>query len=110
MALTIPEYLESSGFGAIFKFISVSISPNAFFEKLTVRGYPYQNISTNSHLAKELFQGTISISDPNLKMMARAAIDLRGGKDRIFVKGQLVTAFVKKLNIYPVDFFVKSSV
>ena len=81
---------------------------NAFFEKLTVRGYPYQNISTNSRLAKELFQGTISISDPNLKLVAKASIDLRNSKDRILVKGQLDTAFVKKLNIYPEDFFVSS--
>ncbi|MCZ6520064.1 MAG: hypothetical protein O6848_01030, partial [Bacteroidetes bacterium] len=81
---------------------------NAYFEKLTVRGYPYQNISTNSHLAKQLFQGTLSISDPNLKMVAKASIDLRGGKDRILVKGRLDTAFVKKLNIYSEDIFVSS--
>lgn len=72
------------------------------------RQYNYANITTNARFAAQLFNGVLSINDPNLKFSANGFIDFREGKDIIRVKATLDTAFVDRLGFIKDPLFVSS--
>src|SRR5260221_8581870 len=72
------------------------------------RQYNYSNITTNARFAAQLFNGVVSINDPNLKFSANGFIDFRKGKDIIQVKATLDTAIVDKLGFIKDPLFVSS--
>lgn len=72
------------------------------------RQYDYTNITTNARFAAQLFNGVLSINDPNLKFSAKGFIDVREGKDIVQVKATLDTAFVDQLGFIKDPLFVRS--
>src|SRR6478736_7111225 len=72
------------------------------------RHYNYVNINTNARFARQLFNGDISIKDPNLKLNAKAFIDFRKGKELIQMKANLDTAFFETLGFTKKPLFVRS--
>jgi len=75
---------------------------------LGFRHYNYTNINTNARFARQLFNGDLSINDPNLIFSAKAFIDFRKGKELIQVKANLDTAFFDKLGFTKKPLFVRS--
>jgi len=75
---------------------------------LGFRHYNYANISTNARFARQLFNGDLSIKDPNLIFNAKAFIDFRRGKELIQVKANLDTAFFDKLGFTKRPLFIRS--
>ncbi len=75
---------------------------------LGFRHYNYTNINTNARFARQLFNGDLSINDPNLIFNAKAFIDFRKGKELIQVKANLDTAFFQKLGFTKRPLFVRS--
>jgi hypothetical protein len=73
-----------------------------------IRKYDYTDIITNARFAKELFNGTIDINDPNLKLNATGFINIRKGEELISVKATLDTLFANQLKLTPEPLFVKS--
>ena len=64
-----------------------------------IRHYNYTNISTNARFASQLFNGFITIEDPNLQFTAKGSVDLRENVNAIKIDAQLDTAFLHKLNL-----------
>lgn len=77
-------------------------------KSIGVRRYNYSNISTNARFAAQLFNGVLSINDPNLKFNANGFIDFRKGNELIQVKAMLDTAFIDKLGFIKDPLFVRS--
>ncbi len=75
---------------------------------LGFRKYNYANIATNARFAAQLFNGNVSIDDPNLKFSANGFIDFRKGKELIKVKANLDTLFLDKLGFIKEPLFVRS--
>lgn len=72
--------------------------------------YTYTNISTNARFASQLFNGRISIQDPNVNLDATGTIDIRKGYELIKVKALLDTLFTKPLGFTKKEVFVHSEV
>ncbi|NMM50535.1 translocation/assembly module TamB domain-containing protein [Marinigracilibium pacificum] len=66
---------------------------------LGIKGYNYKNIVTNARLASELFEGKLSIDDPNLQFVTEGTIDLNKNKELIQITASLDTAFFHELNL-----------
>ncbi len=75
---------------------------------LGFRNYNYTNINTNARFARQLFNGELSINDPNLVFSAKAFIDFRKGNDLIRVKANLDTAFLDRLGLMKDPLFIRS--
>lgn len=75
---------------------------------LGFRKYDYSNIITNARFAKQLFNGDLSINDPNLKFNGKAFIDFRKGKELIQVKANLDTAFLDRLGFLKEPLFIRT--
>ena len=70
---------------------------NGKINSIGIRGYDYINISTNARFASQLFNGKLTIDDPNLQFNAEGTIDLRKGIDRVKIRATLDTAQLDKL-------------
>ena len=68
-------------------------------QRFDFKNYSYSNIVTDARLTKELFEGELSIDDPNLRFKAKGAIDLREGVDHIAVVAELDTAILQPLHL-----------
>jgi len=75
---------------------------------LGFRKYNYTNIVTNARFARQLFNGNLSVNDPNLKFNGEAFIDFRKGKELIQVKANLDTAFLDRLGFIKNPLFIRS--
>lgn len=68
-------------------------------DKIHINKYDYQNIETNAHFAKGLFDGSFFINDPNLQLSTTGIIDLRDNKNIIELEGELYKAQLNKIHI-----------
>jgi hypothetical protein len=75
---------------------------------LGFRNYNYTDITTNARFAAQLFNGDVSINDPNLRFNANGFIDFRKEKEVIQIKAKLDTAFVHRLGFINDPLFVQS--
>lgn len=82
----------------------------ADFQKLGFKNYAYQNISTNAHLTKGLFDGVLSVNDPLLKFRTEAFIDIRDNSESIKLNMKLDTAAFKSLNLTNKDISMSSEI
>jgi len=62
-----------------------------------IRNYNYQNIVTDARFAKELFNGKVTIDDPNLQLTADGSINIRKGEEIIKIKAILDTLYGDRL-------------
>ncbi len=81
---------------------------NGEISSLGVRGYDYVNIRSNARFANGLFQGTLTIDDPNLQFGMNGSIDLRENKDIINVEARLDTALLHNLKLTSHEVFLQS--
>lgn len=70
--------------------------------------YNYTNISTDARFATQLFNGSLSIDDPNLKLNATGSINIRKGQELISIRAQLDTLFADRLNLTKDPLFVST--
>jgi len=92
--------------GSGFTLETAKLNLNAKINLVGINGYEYQNISTNTELSSEFFNGNLSINDPLLKFKMDGSIDLRENKKLINVTADLDTINFKKLNITKDDFIL----
>lgn len=74
-----------------------------------INNYNYTGISTNATYGKDLFNGELTIDDPNLKMTVDGTLDLRNQKDSARLVAQLDTAFLKELNLLDKESFLSGN-
>lgn len=67
--------------------------------RLGIRGYDYQNIKTDATLAEQLFNGNLSIDDPNLQFNGNVGINLDKDHEIIQVKADIGKAVLDTLKI-----------
>jgi len=72
---------------------------DAIINSIGIRGYDYKNIKTDANFAKELFEGTLSIDDPNLRFNGEATIDIRKGIEEVRINAVLDTMNLRPLNL-----------
>ncbi|MCW5910697.1 MAG: translocation/assembly module TamB [Cyclobacteriaceae bacterium] len=74
-----------------------------------IRNYNYTNITTDARFARELFNGILSIDDPNLQLRAIGGINIRHGQQVIKVKAQLDTLLTRPMGFTRDHIFLKSN-
>ncbi|MEX2567165.1 MAG: translocation/assembly module TamB domain-containing protein [Cyclobacteriaceae bacterium] len=79
---------------------------DASFSKMGIKKYDYTNIFTRATYGKDLFQGQLSIKDPNLSMEVDGTLDLRDNKDSAKFIMKLDTAFLHHINLVEKDLFL----
>jgi hypothetical protein len=77
----------------------ILIGLDAVISKLGINGYTYSNIRTDANYGLDLFEGNLSISDPNLKLKASGTINLRDTSESINIRMQLDTANLDQMRL-----------
>jgi len=72
---------------------------DASIDNVGILGYNYQNIVTDGRFASQIFNGYLSINDPNLQFELNGTIDLRKDNERIDLVAVLDTALLHNLNL-----------
>lgn len=72
---------------------------NATISEVGINQYKYVNILTDARYGLDLFEGNLSVRDPNLKMKARGMVNLRESTDSVKMQIQLDTAFLDQLRL-----------
>ncbi len=62
--------------GSGFELINLNANIEGDFSMIQLNNYSYSNIKMNGHIGKKLFNGDLSINDPNLDLNFRGDIDL----------------------------------
>lgn len=75
---------------------------------LGIRGYNYVNITTDARFASSLFNGKLTINDPNLQFRVNGSIDFRKGVEEMNFHADLDTAQLDKLGLLSENLFIKS--
>jgi hypothetical protein len=72
---------------------------DAAIDNIGIMGYNYQNIVTDGRFASQIFNGYLSINDPNLQFELNGTIDLTKDNERINFVAVLDTALLQNLNL-----------
>jgi hypothetical protein len=72
---------------------------NGVVNSVGIRNYDYKNIVTNARFASSLFNGEITINDPNLQGNVLGSIDFRKGRDEVKLQAKIDTANLQQLGI-----------
>jgi len=74
--------------------------------------YEYRHIVTDARFARELFNGKITINDPNLQITAEGSLNIRKGEEIIKIKTQIDTLYVDQLGFtkQPLFFQTKAEI
>jgi hypothetical protein len=83
---------------------------NGKIKSIGLRHYNYSNITTNARFASQLFNGFITIDDPNLRFSAKGSVDLRGDVNAIKMEAELDTAFLHNLKLTKHYTFLRSGI
>ncbi len=78
---------------------SANFNLESTIDSVVFNGYKYTNISTNAHFSEELFDGTLTINDPNIIFNTTGVIDFRQNRNTIKLTGALENARLDILNI-----------
>ncbi|UAY52696.1 translocation/assembly module TamB domain-containing protein [Ferruginibacter albus] len=93
--------INGSGFAAE----NVNTNFDGTISKLEYNGYAYKNINVKGDFKKRLFNGDLSINDPNLKLdTLQGRIDLTGKEPQFDFSANLTNANFKQLNLTKDDF------
>ncbi|MFC2123865.1 translocation/assembly module TamB domain-containing protein [Bacteroidota bacterium] len=85
--------------GKGLSFESADFDLKADIDTLGIFGYNYKNIKTDGRFTREIFNGLLSIEDPNLTLSADAAINLADNSQSIEVFATLDTAILHNMNL-----------
>lgn len=72
--------------------------------------YNYSNITTDARFARQLFNGTVTVDDPNVKLQANGSINIRKGEERVNIKANLDTLFTQRIGLTNEHLFISSGV
>jgi hypothetical protein len=72
---------------------------NGVVNSVGLRNYEYKNIVTNARFASSLFNGEVTIDDPNLRGHVLGSIDFRKGRDEVKLQAKIDTANLQQLGI-----------
>ena len=72
---------------------------DATIDNIGILGYNYQNIVTDGRFASQIFNGFLSINDPNLQFELNGTIDLTKNSEKINFVAVLDTAILHNLNL-----------
>ncbi len=97
--------IEGSG----FKLETAVFNLKATIARLGFKGYNYRNIVTDAKMAREFFEGKLSINDPNLKFSAEGNVDLRKDVNLINIQAKLDTALLEPLKLSEKEIAISSS-
>lgn len=75
-----------------------------------IRHYDFKNIVTDARFAKQLFNGVLSIEDPNLQFHAEGSVNFRPGEEVVKVTATLDTLVADKIGLMKDPFFISSYV
>ncbi len=67
--------------------------------EIGIKQYVYKNIQTDAKFSSELFNGRVSIDDPNLQFSGSGSIDLRNNLNKVNIVANLDTANLVKLKL-----------
>lgn len=93
--------LTFDGRGLTQKTVSTEISGK--LSSFGFEGYNYQSIELSGVLRNPLFNGNLTINDPNLKMDFTGIIDSSGEKDKFDFEADVEFAELHKLNLFSRD-------
>jgi len=82
---------------------------DAKISKLFANGYTYKGIETKAILSDELFDGYLSVKDPNLVLTANGLIDLKDNVNKFDISANFEKANLKQLNITEIETFLQSN-
>jgi hypothetical protein len=89
---------------------SALLEIDADIQSAGVNGYNYTNIKTDATYGKDLFRGSITVNDPNLKGEARGVLDVRDGKDSIRLNVKIDTAYLKDIGLMEKETFISGKI
>ncbi|HEY6435170.1 MAG TPA: hypothetical protein VIY47_01155, partial [Ignavibacteriaceae bacterium] len=75
-----------------------------------IKGYNYQNITTDARFSSQFFSGSLQIDDPNMQVHAKGSIDLRNNLNLIKIQATLDTVNLDKVNIARKKLFIQGDV
>jgi hypothetical protein len=75
-----------------------------------IQKYNYVNITTDARFARQLFNGTVIVNDPNIKLQATGSINIRKGEELVNIKAKLDTLFTQRIGLTKEHLFVSSQV
>ena len=79
-------------------------------KSLGVRHYDYQNITTRGRFSNKLFEGLLTIRDPNLRMMLTGSVDLRHQPELVRLNATIDTAALKPLRLVEQPFSLRTGI
>ncbi|MCK5101394.1 MAG: hypothetical protein KAR17_01225, partial [Cyclobacteriaceae bacterium] len=77
--------------------------------RIGIKGYDYQNITTDAIFAEQFFSGNLKIDDPNLQFNGKASIDLNKEHEIIQVEAKLGKANLDILKLTEKAAFLSST-
>lgn len=99
-----PENFQKVSFkgqvnGSGFTVATALIELDADISTIGINNYDYKNIKTKATFGKDLFEGKLTVNDPNLVMDVDGMLDLRNNKDSANLMMDLDTAFLNEINL-----------
>lgn len=77
--------------------------------RIGIKGYDYQNITTDALMSEQFFNGNLKIDDPNLQFDGKASIDLNREKELIQIEANLGKANLDILKLSDQPAFLSST-
>ena len=79
-------------------------------DSVGVYGYNYSNIESNARFTKNIFNGSITVKDPNLNCSVTGSMDFSNNLDLINLRARIDTARLRPLHLLSKDFSFRSDV
>jgi len=90
-----------SGYG--FEMVNLNANLEGAISKIELNNYSYSNIKMNGHIAKRLFNGDVTINDPNLDLDFQGDIDLHSKVPVYNFNSSIRKAHLAKINFLDRD-------
>ena len=82
---------------------TLSTAVQGTIQRVEFRGYPYSNIVVNGALRQPVFNGKLSIDDPNVKLDFEGLVDASGVQNQYDFVADIEYANLAKLNLFTRD-------
>jgi len=83
---------------------------NGAIYSIGLRGYNYVNIKTDARFASSLFNGKLTIDDPNLQFNVNGSINFRKGIEEMNFTADIDTAWLDRLGFIKDPLFIKTHI
>lgn len=105
------QYLDLNGsiVGSGFYREDAEVDLVSSISRIGIKGYNYQNITTDALISEQFFNGSLKIEDPNLHFNGKASIDLDRKNELIKIEAKLGKANLDILNLSDKPAFLSST-